>query len=289
MDTAWKLILSKRTSHPEALRQVAADNADGDYMNSRQFSGLHRTILGLEAIKLEQLPGLLRLTQAVDINATDAMGMTSLAWAAAANDVEVVRILLDHGADPNIANQRWETPLMHTTDPGCLQLLLDARADIEARDLFGRVPLGHATRETRCFEILLNREPNLNPVGGVAQVTIVQQCVIGRHPAALKLLLDRGADYRITTKDNSTIVHIAMKHADATTLHLLSQVRLRGFNMDTANSLGETGFSLAERRKEKFPELRPAIEAFIASLQPWCSSTPTPTDTEQINDALEPE
>ena len=265
MDTAWKLILSGRSSCPNALRTVFADSDDGDYIDSRQFSEIHKVVLGLGSIALEQLTDLLEFT---DINAVDTLGRTSLAWASAGNNRPAVSTLLCHGADPNIGNHCWETPIMHTTDPGCVGLLLDAGANINARDRFDRVPLSHATAEVRCAKLILDRGADINPIGGLRQDTPLHHCVINRFPETLRFLLECGADYSIPAMDNSSIVHVALKIGDAKTLRALSQANLSGLGPDTMNSAGETVFTLAEQQKRLAPQLRSAIDELVASLQP---------------------
>lgn len=67
----------------------------------RQFTRLHRIILQLLYIDLDQ--DLCRDNSEID--AVDTEERTALCWAAARGDAEAVRVLLKHGADPNIADR----------------------------------------------------------------------------------------------------------------------------------------------------------------------------------------
>jgi ankyrin repeat protein len=120
-------------------------------------------------------------------------GDTALHLAAAGYRVELVRLLLAAGADPNSAkNHRQSGPLHYAAD-GCLtrpdwnpkrqvetiQCLLGAGAEINAPDKNGATPLHRAVR-TRCA-------------------------------AAVKCLLERGSDATLRNKPGSTPFHLAVQ------------------------------------------------------------------------------
>ena len=108
--------------------------------------------------------------------------------------MEIAKLLLAAGADPNAArNHRRSGPLHYAAD-GCLenpawdpkrqvamiQLLLEAGADIHAQDKNGATPLHRAVR-TRCA-------------------------------AAVECLLDAGADATIRNLPGSTAFHLAVQN-----------------------------------------------------------------------------
>ena len=122
------------------------------------------------------------------------VGDTALHLAAAGHRVELVRLLLAAGADPNSTrNDRQSGPLHYAADgningPGwnatrqvrTIQCLLDAGADIDGQDKNGASPLHRAAR-TRCA-------------------------------AAVKCLLERGGDSRLKNKSGSTPFHLAVQN-----------------------------------------------------------------------------
>ena len=120
------------------------------------------------------------------------VGDTALHLAAAGHRVELVRFLLEAGADPNSAkNHRRSGPLHYAADGNgpdwnttrqvqTIQCLLDAGADISAQDKNGASPLHRAVR-TRCA-------------------------------AAVKCLLERGSDPRLKNKPGSTPFHLAVQN-----------------------------------------------------------------------------
>lgn len=53
------------------------------------------------------------LAAGADINVAGPKGLTALHWAAMAGNAAAVRLLLDHGADPNLRDDLQQTPLAH--------------------------------------------------------------------------------------------------------------------------------------------------------------------------------
>ena len=81
------------------------------------------------------------IASGAEINATDQNGDTALHYAALLESgTDRVRFLLDHAADPNIANQRGQTPLFSTLQGGCQSgpglALLNGGARLDAMDEF---------------------------------------------------------------------------------------------------------------------------------------------------------
>jgi Ankyrin repeats (3 copies) len=122
------------------------------------------------------------------------VGDTALHLAAAGYRVEIIKLLLGAGSDPNAAtNHRASTPLHYAADgyitgPAwdanrqvkTIRRLLAAGADIHAQDKNGAAPLHRAVR-TRCA-------------------------------AAVRCLLDAGSDPTLKNKPGSTPFHLAVQN-----------------------------------------------------------------------------
>ncbi len=121
-------------------------------------------------------------------------GDTALHLAAAGHRVEIVRLLLAAGADPNAAaNHRRSTPLHYAADGfitgpawdakkqvATIACLLESGADIHSQDKNGATPLHRAVR-TRCA-------------------------------AAVRYLLEAGSDPALRNKPGSTPFHLAVQN-----------------------------------------------------------------------------
>jgi hypothetical protein len=162
---------------------------------------------------------------------------TALHLAAAGHRVEIVRLLLAAGADPNAAsNHRRSAPLHYAAD-GCvggpcwnpkaqvqtIERLLDAGARINAQDKNGASPLHRAVR-TRCA-------------------------------AAVKCLFDRGADPFLKNNPGSTPFHLAVQNtgrggsgaeaAIAGQREIIQEFLLRGLSPSLKNTADKTVFDSA--------------------------------------------
>jgi hypothetical protein len=158
-------------------------------------------------------------------------GDTALHLAAAGYRVDIVRLLLAAGADPNAAaNHRRSSPLHYAadgfiTDPAwdakrqvtTLRCLIDKGADIHLQDKNGATPLHRAVR-TRCA-------------------------------AAVKFLLDAGSDPTMRNKSGSTPFHLAVQNtgrggsgaAEAITAQgeIIAEFLSRGVSANLKNGKGQ--------------------------------------------------
>lgn len=75
---------------------------DEDRLESRTFPAIHKTVRGLVNSDLRQQ---LELSTAT-IDDKDADGRTAISWAAAKRDANAVKILLQFGANPNVAHEK---------------------------------------------------------------------------------------------------------------------------------------------------------------------------------------
>lgn len=100
----------------------------------------------VHAVSLNDYNSVLNLLQSdeIEINSCDDKQRTSLHIASAKGNVEIVRVLLDFGADPNIRDCVYNLPIhlaIIASHVPVVTLLLEAGTDIHSLDMHGKTVL----------------------------------------------------------------------------------------------------------------------------------------------------
>lgn len=140
-------------------------------------------------------------------------GNTALHEAILCNYREIVDILLDHGADPNVEDSLSRTPLylaVYNEDVEVVSILLDRDANIEISDNTGKTPLHRAAiaGSEKIAQLLLNAGANPSAVendGG----TPLHIAVDYKNARMVSILLDNGANVDAKKKNGETPLHEA--------------------------------------------------------------------------------
>ena len=142
-----------------------------------------------------------------DVNAPQGDGTTPLHWAAYRNDVELSRILLDHGAQPDALNRFGSTPLAEAikiANLDLVEMLLDAGAGAESPNEDGQTVLMLAARSgsVEIAELLLRHGADVNARETWREQTALMWAADSNSPAMTKLLIDHGADVETRARAN---------------------------------------------------------------------------------------
>lgn len=150
-------------------------------------------------------------------------GMTLLIAAAAAGRADVVKLLLDHGANPNLhadASMEGATAIHAAAGMGAVDvvsLLIDRGVSVDSTDLLGMTPLSLASIQgkTRVIALLYARGANVNsaPPNGM---TPLHYAAGGGHRDAVALLIALGANITAKDSDGRTPYDLAAKSTDLT-------------------------------------------------------------------------
>lgn len=132
------------------------------------------------------------------------------------NGATNLALLLQHGADPNAQNYEHLTPLFLTINPELVHLLIDHKADLNARDPLGETPIMRVT--------------------GEAATNFT------------KTLLDAGAKTDLQDTNGNTALHYAVYHVDTESLVALLEHKA---NPNIQNESGFTPLDLAKSRNAR--------------------------------------
>lgn len=148
------------------------------------------------------------LQQKAKLNARDVSGSCPVHLAAAYGHAQVIRVLLQHGADVSACNGLKQTPL-HTAASAShpaetLRLLLDAGGDVMSRDTAGRTPLHVAASvgTPASISMLVAGGADLEARGSISNRTALHDACANLRAQNVKRLLDLGADERVVDSDD---------------------------------------------------------------------------------------
>ena len=116
--------------------------------------------------------------------------------------VEVVRLIISHGADVNATNDNGCTPLHNAGDPHVVELLLNNGAYVDALDVNFCTPM-HYIDDPISLELLITRDANVNAVDDrrCTPLHYIKDLV------CVKLLLDHGANVNAVDNEGFTPLH----------------------------------------------------------------------------------
>ena len=191
------------------------------------------------------------LDAGADVNARNDRKATALHWAL--TDASKLRLLLSKGADANAKTVEGRTVLYSAAaqpaGAAIVRLLVEAGADVNARTILGTTPLFQAVAASaESARILLDNgaDPNARSATGATPLMAIPT------PAALALLVARGADVKMTTKRNETALAMAADRGDLEGVRLMLD---KGADVNAVDFRGFTPLMYAAQYDRDSPEL----------------------------------
>ncbi|XP_030835495.1 ankyrin repeat domain-containing protein 17 isoform X5 [Strongylocentrotus purpuratus] len=134
---------------------------------------------------------------------------TPLMEAASAGHVDIVKLLLEYGADANAQSSAGNTPLMYACNGGheeIVKILLDQGANIEDHNENGHTPLMEAASSghVNIAKILLEKGAGINTHSNEFKESALTLACYKGHLEMVKFLLEAGADHEHKTDEMHT-------------------------------------------------------------------------------------
>ena len=177
-DTSLHLALQR--AEVEIGRMLIGRGADVAAQNKDGVTPLH---LALDLFGEMKMEAVLMLIEDMPVAAQNKDGETPLHLASQYEEVEVVRMLIERGADVSAQNKEGETPLHRALEygnVGVVRMLIESGTDVSAQNKDGMTPLHLAS--------------------------------LHRRVEAVRMLIEHGADVAAQNKNGETPLHRASQY-----------------------------------------------------------------------------
>ncbi|KAL8668405.1 MAG: hypothetical protein Q9168_006962 [Polycauliona sp. 1 TL-2023] len=222
----WNAVYWK---HESTTRLLLANGANANHSYGSHFATpLHIALMEFSEQGEAHPMNIVRLLlqSGADVNIQGGVFGNPLQAACQFGSLEVVELLLQSGANFNIQGGRYGNPLQGACQSGSLEvveLLLQSGANVNMQGGKYGNPLQAACQSgsLEVVELLLQHEANVNAEGGY-HGTALQAAASKEHVAAVQLLLDRGANPNLGGGEYyGSALHVAATRLDVDLVRLL--------------------------------------------------------------------
>ncbi len=213
------------------------------------------------------------LSEGVNANSVDSMGISVLLTAVTQNRAELVRVLVEHGANVSCCDTKGTTPLMqviangnkpipkrmddgtvvHITPKGSyneslFDFLVSSGADFDATDALDETVLVKAAScgNKEAVKAIIELKPDLNAPDRLGRTALVH-AVTKQHISIAEALAVAGADLNFADESGQTpLIHAVQTR----NLQLVTLLLDKGVNLQRLDHSGTDAKSLAEALHE---------------------------------------
>jgi ankyrin repeat protein len=188
--------------------------------------------------------------------AKDSGGEPVLAVAARFGKTDMVKYLLENGADPKLTYGGGQTALITSCGPNAnfelVKLLIDAGSDVKAATTYGDTPLsmllayGNQNRNAMNAIGALLIESGADVNGVMSSVSsykgykYFQNAILTNNPDLLKLLIDHNVDLSALDQDGNTAMILAARSATEISLDIINSLIAIKVDLNRMNKKGST-------------------------------------------------
>lgn len=203
-----------------------------------------------------------------NLEATDGMGRTPISYAAQSGSLDAVLTLLDLGANVNHVDQTGNTPLGWAAGFGTVgmcEAMIEAGAKVNAGEgtLLGFTPLiwaSMASTDVDKVKLLIENKADLEARDTMEQATVVMHAIRTNMLENAKALIEAGAKLDVTDARGRTPLHIAAGNG-APDAKMIEFLLSKGLDPAATTRNGETAVDLAMKRRDaKAGEVIAALE-----------------------------
>lgn len=252
------LLLAASEGFPDTVRALLRAGANLQAHLPDGTTALHLAASSVQYQRIVQTLKVL-IEAGLQVDVTNALGLTALHCAALKEFVDPVRFLLANGADPNAADRHGAAPL-HTGSAEACQELLRQGARVNQADAYGYTPLHRAAERARPDLVRLLIMAGANVAARTLEGLTALHLAAGsgyapRVVPTLEVLIEFGAPVNATDGQGATGLHHAARHGLADAVRFL---QTHGATKSVRNADGQTPLDLARHFK---------LESVIQSLQ----------------------
>ena len=186
-----------------------------------------------------------------DVNKEAWNKRTALHYASKRGDLKVVEALLSKGAEIDVEDRYHRIPLMLAAEKGNNDVslyLVDHGADVDKKDSCKRTTLHYASRggDSRVVEALLSKGAEIDVEDGDGRSPLMLAAESGRIDILL-YLIDCGADVHKKDGHERTALHYASKRGD---LKVVEALLSKGAGIDVEDGDGRSPLMLAAAKRD---------------------------------------
>jgi hypothetical protein len=191
--------LTMATRDGDIHKMNALINSDGNINERDPKTGWTALHYAIQYNRIDAVT--LLIEKGANVNIADEWGYTPLILALQYCRADLAKTLIERGANINTADGQGWTPLalaVYCDNKGIVNSLLEKGADIEIADRYGSTPLMHAALygHTELAKLLIENGADIDAVDDHGSTPLIEAIKNG-HTGTAKLLIEEGANVRI--------------------------------------------------------------------------------------------